>query len=73
MINCNQTDGIAMSNFITNLDSHQKVSLLLGGLDLAFDNASITIIKKFAASAFGKIYKLHTAKPRELEVLWITQ
>ena len=34
---------IAMSNFITNSDSHQKALLLLGGFNLPFDNASTTI------------------------------
>ena len=58
IINCNQADGIAMSNFIANLDSHRKVSLLLRALDLPFDDASITMIKRFVASAFGKIHKL---------------
>ena len=73
IINCNKTDCIAMSDFITNLDSHQKVSLLPGRLDLPFDDASITIIKKFVASAVGKIHKLRTAKLRELEASWITK
>ena len=30
IINFNQTDGITMSDFITNLDPHKKVLLLLG-------------------------------------------
>ena len=34
IINFNQTDGITMSYFITNLDPHKKVLLLLGGLSL---------------------------------------
>ena len=39
----NQTDGIAMSNFITNLAWHKNVLLLLGRPNLPFDDASITI------------------------------
>ena len=53
-------DGITMSDFITNLDSHKKVSLLLGGLSLPFDDASVVLIKRFVASAVGKIHKLRS-------------
>ena len=38
-INFNQTDGITMSDFITNLDPRERVLLLLGGLSLPFDDA----------------------------------
>ena len=58
IVNCNQTDGIAMSNFINNLDSQQNFLLLLGGLDLPFDDASITINKRFVASVVGKLHDL---------------
>ena len=58
IINFNQTDGITMSDFITNLDPHKKVSLLLGGLSLPFDDASVVLIKRSVASAVGKIHKL---------------
>ena len=51
-----------MSNFITNLDAHEKVLLLLGGFSLPFDDASVVIIKRFVASAVGKIKKLRTSK-----------
>ena len=67
IINFNQTDGITISDFMTNLDLHKKVLLLLGGLSLPFDDASVVLIKRFFASAAGKIHKLHTAKLRELE------
>ena len=40
----------------------EKVSLLLKGLKLPLDDASITIIKRFVASAIGKVHKLRTAK-----------
>ena len=66
IINFNQTDGITMSDFITNLDLHKKVLLLLGGLSLPFDDASVVLIKRFVASALRKIHKLRTAKLREL-------
>ena len=73
IINFNQTDGITMSDFITNLDPHKKVLLLLGGLSLPFDDASVVLIKRFVASAVGKIHKLRTAKLRELEAPWQTK
>ena len=41
IINFNQTDGIMISDFMTNLDLHKKVLLLLGGLSLSFDDASV--------------------------------
>ena len=73
IINFNQTDGITMSDCITNLDPHKKVLLLLGGLSLPFDDASVVLIKRFVASAVGKVYKLRTAKSRELEAPWLTK
>ena len=47
IINFNQTDGITMSDFITTLDPHKKVLLLLGGLSLPFDDTSVVLIKRF--------------------------
>ena len=73
IINFNQTDGITMSDFITKLDPHKKVSLLLTGLSLPFDDASVVLIKRFVASAVGKIHKLRTAKLRELKAPWLTK
>ena len=58
IISFNQTDGITISDFITNLDPHKKVLLLLGGLSLPFDDASVVLVKRFPASAIGKIHKL---------------
>ena len=58
IIDFNQTDGITMSKFITNLDPHEKVLLLLGGLSLLFDDASVVLIKRSVAFAIGKIDKL---------------
>ena len=72
-INSNQTDGITMSAFITNLDPHKKVSLLLEGLSLPFDDASVVSVERFVASAVGKIHKLRTANLRELEAPWLTK
>ena len=34
----NQTDGVYICNFITNLDQNNKVLLLLGGLALSLDS-----------------------------------
>ena len=73
IIHFNQTDGITMSDFIATLDPHKKVLLLLGGLSLPFDDASVVLIKRFVASAVGKIHKLRTAKLRELEAPWLTK
>ena len=73
IVNFNQTDGITMSDFITNLDPRKKVLLLLGGLSLPFDDASVGLIKRFVASAVGKIHKLRRAKLRELEAPWLTK
>ena len=68
IINFNQTDGITMSDFLTNL-----VSSLLGRLSLPFDDASVVLIKRFVASAVSKIHKLRTAKLLELEAPWLTK
>ena len=73
IINYNQTDGIATSNFITNSESHQKVLLFLRGLNLPFNGASITIIKRFVASTVGKIHKMGAARLRELEAPLLTK
>ena len=73
IINFNQTDGITISDFISNLGRHKKVLLLLGGLSLLFDDASVVLIKRFVASAVGKIHTLRTAKLRELEAPWLTK
>ena len=73
IINFNQTDGITMSDFITNLDSHKKILLLLGGVSLSFDAASVVLIKRFVASAVGKIRKLLTAKLCELQAPCLTK
>ena len=72
-INFNRTDGITMSDFITNLDPHKKALLLLGGLILPFDDASVVLIKRFVASAVGKIHKLRTAELCVLEAPWLTK
>ena len=73
IINSNQTIGITMFDFITNLDLRKKVLLLLEGLSLPFDDASVVLIKRSVASAVGKIHKLRTAKLRELEEPWLTK
>ena len=73
IINFNQTDGITMSDFITNLDPQKKVLLLLGGLSLPFDDTSAVLIERFVASAGGKIHKLRTTKLREIETPSLTE
>ena len=53
----NPTDGDQIVNFITNLDQHNKMLLLSGGLQLQFDDLTANSLKTFAA-AVGKIYKI---------------
>ena len=62
-----------MSDFVRNLDPHKKVLLLLGGLSLLFEDGSVVLIKRFVASAVGRIHKLSTAKLSELEAPWLTK
>ena len=54
----NPTDGAYICNFIKNLNGHNKVLLLLGGLALPFDNETNILINRFIFSAVGKIHKL---------------
>ena len=63
----NPTDGAYICNFIENLDGHNKVLLLLGGLALPFDNETSILISRFISSAVGKIHKLRNERLRELE------
>ena len=70
IINCNQTDDIAMSSFITNLELHKKFYCYWE--DSAFDDASVTIIMRFFVSSIGKIHKLGKTKLRELEAPSLT-
>ena len=62
----NPVNGVQVVNFITNLDQHHKMLLLLGGLQLLFDNITKNPIKRFVAAAVGKIYNIHTEKLHEL-------
>ena len=55
---------INICRFIDNFDRHHKVLLFLGGLCLPFDNVTNTLIKRFIATAFGKIHKLHRQRLR---------
>ena len=59
-------DGDQIVNFITSLDQHRKMLLLLGSLQLPFDNITTNSIKRFVAAGVGKIYKIRTEKLREL-------
>ena len=42
-------------NFITNLEQHHKMGLLLGGLQLSFDNITTYSFKRCVAAAIGKV------------------
>ena len=68
----NQRDEVYICNFITNLDRHDKVLLLLGGLVLLFDSETNIQINIFISSAVGKIYNLRQERLRELEAPWLT-
>ena len=58
----NPVDGDQIVDFITHLDQHNKMLLLLGGLQLPFDNLTANSIKRFVAAAVGKIYKIRMGK-----------
>ena len=59
-------------NFIANLDRHNKMLLLLGGLQLPFDDLTANSIKRFVATAVRKIYKIRRERLHELEAPWLT-
>ena len=67
----NQTDGVYICNFITNLDRNNEVLLLLGGLALPLDSKTSIQIKRFIFVAVGKIYNLRQERLRELEAPWL--
>ena len=48
-------------------------SLSFEGLAKPFESATVTLIKRFISSAFGKIYKLPKNESHELEIPWITE
>ena len=62
----NQTDGIYICNFNTNLDGHNKVLLLLGELPLPFNNETNIQINRFISSA------VRQERLRELQASWLT-
>ena len=64
----NPVDGDQIVDFISNLDQHNKMLLLLGGLQLPFDDLTANSIKSFLAAAVGKIYKIRTQTSHELGV-----
>ena len=68
-----QADGVNIFRIIDNLDRHHRVLLLLGGLCLPFDNVTNTLIKRFIATAVGKIHKLRRERLCELEAPWLTK
>ena len=54
VIHTNLTDGSHVSDFLVNLEQHQKALLLIGCLPLSFDSATIMMITRFVVSAVGK-------------------
>ena len=50
----NTVDGDQIVNFITNLDQHHKMRLLLGSVRLPFDDITTKCIEGFVAAAVGK-------------------
>ena len=73
ILTLNVADGMLIVSFIRNLDRHQKCLLLLGRLDLPFEAIVVTTIIKFISSAVAKIYKLRTARLRELDAPWLSR
>ena len=69
--NSSPTDGSQISAFVKNLDQDSKALLILRCLPPPFDSMTLTVITRFVASAIGKIYKLRTARLRELEAPWL--
>ena len=63
----NKTERIYICNFITNLNRHDKVLLLSGGLTLPFDSEINIQINRFISPVVGKIYKLRQERLRELK------
>ena len=59
-------------NFITKLDQHNKMLLLLGGFQLPFNNLTANFIKKPVAAGVGKIYNICTKKLHKLGAKWLT-
>ena len=67
----NQTEGVYICNFMTNLDRNDIVFLLLGGLALPLDSKTNIQINRFISSTVGKIYKLRQERLCELEAPWL--
>ena len=68
----NPIDGDQIVNFITKLDQHNKMLLLLGGFQLLFDNVTVNSIKRSVAASVEKIYKICTKKLHKLGAPWLT-
>ena len=62
----NPVNGDKVVDFITNLDQHNKMLLLLGGRQIPLDDLTANSIKRFVAAPPGKIYKIRTEKLHEL-------
>ena len=71
VIACKPSDGMQISHFFNSLDREQKIMLLLGGLHLPFDQATVNVVKRFISSATGKIHRLRKEMLRELEASWL--
>ena len=77
-ISCFRQDTTFIHALKRKLAHHSKFlqkGLLLAGLNLSFEDASVVLIKRFVASDVGtcKIHKLRTVKMRELEAPWLTK
>ena len=59
-------------DFSNNLDDMKRILFLLGGLSLPFDHETSLLIRRFIASAVGKICKIRFEKLRELEAPWLS-
>lgn len=63
-----------MSDFVMDLNQHDKALLLIGCLPIPFNSVSACIFTTpFVASAVGKIRKLQMEKLHKLEAQWLTK
>ena len=71
VISANPINESQIFDFISHLDRQQKTLLLLGGLSLPFDQATVTMINRFICSAVSKIYRIRKNRLRELQAPWL--
>ena len=71
LFNVNPLESNFMFSFLQNLDRKHNTMFILGGLPLPFDSKTTTILKRWASTAVGKIYKICSDKLCDLEAPWL--